>query len=136
MFTIIVQAFHLRRNPNRAWTQSGAKLVFIMFFISCIQFKISNRNYKMFHEFNSKVRHSITLLPSNPQPMYKEVTPIASRATIKLLSRVSRRTNEKIPSSMSTKSSPCSSYCFKDKHNNLNLLRTTLYSTMSSSISS
>ena len=50
-------------------------------------------------------------LPSSPQPKYRGVTPIASRAAMKVLSLVSRRTKENIPSSMSTNSSPCSSYC-------------------------
>lgn len=36
---------------------------------------------------------------------------MASRAAMKLLSRVSRRTKENIPSNMSTKFSPYSSYC-------------------------
>lgn len=57
-----------------------------------------------------KVEDMIRLLPSSPQPMYKEVTPIASRATMKLLSRVSKTTKENMPSSMSTKFSPYSSY--------------------------
>lgn len=43
--------------------------------------------------------------------MYKGMTPIASLAAMKLLSRVSRRTKANIPSNMSINSSPCSSYC-------------------------
>jgi hypothetical protein len=38
------------------------------------------------------------------------VTPMASRAAMKLWSRVSSKTKEKTPSSMSMKFSPCSSY--------------------------
>lgn len=45
--------------------------------------------------------------------MYKGQIPIASRAAIKLLSRVSRRTNANMPSNISTNSSPYSSYCVK-----------------------
>lgn len=48
--------------------------------------------------------------PSSPHPMYSGVIPIASRAAMKLLSRVSSKTNEKMPSNMSTNPSPCSSY--------------------------
>uniref|UniRef100_A0A0A9FZ00 Asn1 n=1 Tax=Arundo donax TaxID=35708 RepID=A0A0A9FZ00_ARUDO len=47
--------------------------------------------------------------PSRPHPMYKGQMPIASRAAIKLLSHVSRRTNENMPSNISTNSSPYSS---------------------------
>jgi hypothetical protein len=43
--------------------------------------------------------------------MYKGQMPIASRAAMKLLSRVSRSTNENMPYSISTNSSPYSSYC-------------------------
>lgn len=42
--------------------------------------------------------------------MYRGVTPMASRAAMKLWSRVSSKTKEKTPSSMSMKFSPCSSY--------------------------
>lgn len=49
-------------------------------------------------------------LPSSPQPIYSGVTPMASLAARKLLSRVSSNTNENTPSNISTKFSPCSSY--------------------------
>ena len=52
-------------------------------------------------------------IPSRPHPMYKGQMPIASRAAIKVLSRVSRRTNENMPSNISMNSSPYSSYCVK-----------------------
>ena len=43
-----------------------------------IQLKLFSYKIKS-HEFNSKSKH-IMLLPSNPEPMYREVTPIASQA--------------------------------------------------------
>jgi hypothetical protein len=45
--------------------------------------------------------------------MYKGQMPIASRAAMKVLSHVSRRTNKNMPSNISTNSSPYSSYYVK-----------------------
>jgi hypothetical protein len=56
--------------------------------------------------------------------MYKGHMPIASRAAIKLLSRVSRRTNENMPSNISTNSSSYSSYCTKKTLKGVNATQT------------
>lgn len=103
MFTIIIQTLQFWWDPDRAWTDIMLKLSPLIQFNSIVWVQTN-----IWIQFKS--RTCIETLPSSPQPMYKEVTPIASRATIKLLSRVSNRTNENIPSSMSTKFSPCSSY--------------------------
>lgn len=72
--------------------------------------------------FFTRTKQSAYLLyiPSRPHPMYKGQMPIASRAAMKLLSRVSRRTKENIPSNISTNSSPYSSYCVKEILKGLN----------------
>jgi len=72
--------------------------------------------------FFGRTKQSADLLyiPSRPHPMYKGQMPIASRAAMKLLSRVSRRTKENIPSNISTNSSPYSSYCVKEILKGLN----------------
>jgi hypothetical protein len=63
--------------------------------------------------FRGTKQSALLYIPSRPHPMYKGQMPIASRAAMKLLSRVSRRTKENIPSNISTNSSPYSSYCVK-----------------------
>lgn len=88
-----------------------SELSFLMQTRQILQSTITTMTIKRCNLYNYTNENRVKWgVPSSPHPIYKEVIPIASRAAMKLPSRVSSRTMENIPSNMLTNSSPCSSY--------------------------
>lgn len=112
VLTIIIQSLHLWWYPHRPWQFAEHEQVCSTDFTCSWLCSITTaRQDSSRAGFVSHYWVKLNIdLPSIPQPIYRGVIPMASRAAMKLLSRVSSKTKEKTPSSMSMKFSPCSSY--------------------------